>query len=193
MEFINLGRPMIIEDVRILRPDEYELLKAGIPKLKYKTTFEAALFTGMRYVELKRFQKHPEWVDEQERRIYLPKKAQKKHKQTVKERIIRLTPLGLQTVLYFLESDVKLPKHYSGWRENLRRWAVNVNLNPEGLGPKTTRKTWESWLFHTYPERQLEILQNQGHNLLTAFNHYANVAFTDIHRVGIKKYVDGWL
>jgi len=36
-----------------------------------------------------------------------------------------------------------------------------------GLSAKTFRKTWESWLLFSYPDKAMEIALSQGHTELT--------------------------
>jgi len=45
----------------------------------------------------------------------------------------------------------------------------------------------ESWPVFCYPHRQIEIIQNQGHTLLTAVQHY-----TEEDRRMMEKHVHGW-
>ena len=54
------------------------------------------------------------------------------------------------------------------------------------------RKTYESWLISSYPERKEEVFLSQGHNSLTALRHYVNLPFTESDRMEMKEYVDGW-
>ena len=65
-------------------------------------------------------------------------------------------------------------------------------LDPGGLGPKTFRKTWESWLVSSYPERLAEITMSQGHTILTSMGHYLNMPFTPEDKQGIRPYVEGF-
>jgi len=66
-------------------------------------------------------------------------------------------------------------------------------LNPEGLGPKTTRKTWESWLVLCYPEKTPHIFLSQGHNEMTALKHYVNLPFIGSDKEQAMKFVEGWI
>lgn len=43
---------LYVRDVRILTPQEYEKLKAVIPKESHKTIFDILIITGIRYAEL---------------------------------------------------------------------------------------------------------------------------------------------
>jgi len=72
---------------------------------------------------------------------------------------IKLSDKGRTIVRYFFKTK-PLPS-WSGWSHNLERWAEYSKLDPVGLGPKTTRKTWESWLVSSYPERFPEIVVSQ--------------------------------
>jgi len=44
--------------------------------------------------------------------------------------------------------------------ENLKRWS-GKSVGGNGVSTKTTRKTWEPWLFYYYGSR-IEIYQSQG-------------------------------
>lgn len=57
---------------------------------------------------------------------------------------------------------------------------------------KTTRKTMESWLTFYYPGRSLEIALSQGHTTVTSLRHYLNMPFTEVDRLQMKEYVEGW-
>ena len=112
----NGKSPVMRKGVRILRPDECKRLIDNIPKKEYKSMFRGLLFTGMRYIEMKRFQKHPSWYDGEF--INLPKESVHKHKRTQLERSVRLNPIGRMAVEHFL--DVKLPlPSYQSWNDNL--------------------------------------------------------------------------
>jgi integrase len=180
--------PILRNGVRILRPSEVRLIVDEI-KPDYQIMFKTLLLTGMRYVEAKRFQNNPEWYDGDF--INLPNGAMLKQKAKMSERSIRLNNLGRMLMPLFLNLKHDLPTRVS-WREDLRRWAVNVGLKPNGLCAKTTRKTWESWLMYYYPERRLEIVLNQGHTDATSVKHYLNMPFTESDKVAMGEYVSGW-
>lgn len=200
--------PIIKKGVRVLRPSECKDLVAAIPKMEMKTIFRCLLFTGMRYVELKRFQKHPSWFDGNF--INLPKDAVHKHKRVQLERSIRLNPIGRMAVEHFIQVKRPIPS-YQSWSSNLACWSYHANLtNSEKLNKKiqnshktlyrcphmsvkTTRKSWESWLVFYYPERLTEITLSQGHNVITAVQHYLNMPFTEHDKIDMKEFVDGWI
>ncbi|RLF58608.1 MAG: site-specific integrase [Thermoplasmata archaeon] len=184
----TMKNPILRNGVRILRPSEFRLIVDQI-KPDYQIMFKTLLLTGMRFVEAKRFQNHPEWFDGDF--INLPSSAMLKKKAKMSERSIRLNNLGRTLIPIFLNLQRDLPTRVS-WREDLRRWAINVGLEPDGLSAKTTRKTWESWLMFYYPERRLEIVLNQGHTDVTSIKHYLNLAFTNEDKVAMGEYVSGW-
>ena len=68
----------------------------------------------------------------------------------MKERYVILNPLGRMAINNFLMLKEELPSNQT-WRENMIRWAEGAGIDPIGLCPKTTRKTWESWLVFFYP------------------------------------------
>ena len=179
------------QKVRILRPWEAKKLIAAIPKHEYQTMFKALLFTGMRYIELKRFQKYPEWFDGEF--IHLPdQKATRKAKRKQKERWVRLNPRGQEIVRAFINIKKPLPS-YVDWTSDLGRWAKYAGISPEYLGPKTTRKTWESWLVFCFEHKLLHIVNSQGHTLATALKHYVNLPFTKEDEKDMSEFVGGWI
>ena len=179
------------QKVRILRPWEAKALDNAIPKYEYQMIFEALLYSGMRYVELERFQKYPEWFNGDF--IHLPSQlASRKAKRKQKERWVRLNPAGKKVIRSFLNVDKKLPS-YKDWTDDLCRWAKYANIDFTALGPKTTRKSWESWLVFTYENKTLQIFQSQGHTQMTALQHYLNMPFTDNDKLQMKEFVDGWI
>jgi len=183
-----MSKPILKSDVRILRPTEYERLREGARTLENKTRSDALLLTGLRYVEAQRLQSNPDWVDG--KFIHLPAFAQRKAKTTQKERWVRLSSKGA-TLLPFL-FRTKQPPTWKGWTQNVERWATNAGLDPVGLGPKTLRKTWESWLVSSYPERVLEVFLSQGHTQMTALSHHLGLPFTQTDKGAMLEYVSGW-
>lgn len=181
---------LVRNGVRILRPCEYQLLSHGL-KRHHKIFLDTLLFTGMRYIELQRFQDHPEWFDYCGF-IHLPTTAIRKQKRRQMERSVRLNPLGKQLIPFFLELDRSLPT-YQTWGENLKRWARNAGLDPSYLCAKTSRKSWESWLTFFYKDRLTEISLSQGHTTVTAMRHYLNVGFTVDDRIRMREFVEGWI
>jgi len=177
---------------RVFRPAEVrQLLKYGIPKLYHKTMFRALLYSGMRYVELQRFQDHPQWFDGEF--IHLPAwKASRKHKRKQPDRWVRLNNQGRQVIEYFLELDKKLPG-YKGWNKNLECWCRRAEISSVGVSAKCTRKTWESWLMFMYPNRIMDIVTSQGHTQTISIQHYCNMPFNDRDKVEIERFVEGWV
>lgn len=189
--------------VRIFRPYEFErLLNFGCLKLEHKTMLLSLLYTGMRYVELQRFQDHPNWYSPTDGFIHLPafviykdkicKGASRKAKRRQTDRWVRLNNMGKQAIEYFIKLDKPLP-NYNGWNANLKCWCKRAEINPTGVSVKSTRKTWESWLLFTYPTRILDVVGSQGHTTTISIQHYVNMPFTDEDKVGIKRYTEGWI
>jgi len=200
--------PIMRMGVRILRPGECKNLINAIPKQDYKTMFRALLFSGMRYIEMKRFQKYPSWFDGEF--IHLPKESVHKHKRTQLERSIRLNPIGRMAIEHFLQIKTPLPS-YQSWTNNLSCWSFHAELRESesyinkkkpvqpiqyrclGISSKTTRKTYESWLVYYYPNRVTEIILSQGHNQITSIKHYLNMPFNEHDKIDMKEFVDGWI
>jgi len=184
-----MAAPILKGGVRILRPCEYEALREAAKKLENQVKLDALLLTGLRYVEAQRLQMHPEWFDG--RFINLPEHAQRKWKRKQRERWVRLNPLG-QSILPFFFKAKRLPS-WKAWTLNLKRWAEWAGLDPVGLGPKTTRKTWESWLVTCYPQHLALICLSQGHTELTSLQYYLNMPFTEVDKLEMRKWVEGWV
>lgn len=182
--------PIMKGGVRILRPQEFRLIVEPL-KSDYQIMLKTLLLTGMRYVEARRFQNHPEWYDGDF--VNLPHGSMLKKKAKMSERSIRLNSLGKTLVPLFLNLDRKLPSR-SAWRGDLRRWASNVGLKPDGLCAKTTRKTWESWLIFYFGENRIMLIMNsQGHDRTTSISHYQGMPFTEKDKIDMKEYVEGWI
>lgn len=178
-------QPIIKEKVRILRPVEYTQFLQAVPHSK-QVLLNGLLLTGMRYVEAVALQANPQWIEGT-----FIKTVSNKAATRFKERWVHLSSTGQLLVPLFANSADKLPTRQT-WDENLKRWAVAAGVDPAGICSKTTRKTWESWLVFTYPERQTEIGQSQGHDSLTQARHYLNMPFTAQDKADMRKYVEGW-
>lgn len=186
----NLERPILKEgrkfQVRILRPSEYRALRASSEQ---PDLLDGALYTGMRYVELQRLQENPAWFDPVGF-VYLPRQAILKAKRTQLNRWVKLNPQGIKAVTKFLGAR-RLPTWLT-WSTWMREWAAKAGMEGRGLGPKTTRKTWESWLAFYYGQnRLLEIVQSQGHTSGTSLHHYLSMPFQTLDRQEMSYYVSG--
>ena len=189
-------RPILKEGkkwkVRVLRPSEYLLLRASCDQVDL---LDGALYTGMRYVELQRLQKNVAWYEpgapgSPTAFVYLPQAAILKAKRRQLNRWVKLNAPG-KTAVEKLLGTRELPT-WETWTTWIRKWAVDAGISPEGLGPKTTRKTWESWLaFYFGQNRLLEIVQSQGHTAGTSLHHYLSMPFLPGDRLEMKKFVQG--
>ena len=204
----NGKTPIMRKGVRILRPGECKRLVENIPKQEYRSIFRALLFTGMRYIEMQRFQNFPSWWDGEF--IHLPEESVHKHKRKQKERSVRLNPIGRMAVEHFLQIKIPMPS-YQSWNSNLACWGFHAELNKAemyhnmkkknkpveyrvpGLSCKCTRKTYESWLVYFYPTRITEIMLSQGHDQITSIKHYLNMPFNQHDKIDKKEFVDGWI
>ena len=182
--------PIILMGTRVLRPKEWKALLMGCPKIEYKTMLQTLLYTGMRYVELQRFQRKPQWFDGEF--VHLPEEASRKVQRKQKERWVRLNNQGRMMIQFFITIKKSVPT-YQSWNENLKCWARRIGLDDEGLSVKTTRKTWESWLMFYYPQQMPLITLSQGHTQLISLQHYLNMPFTEADRIEIRNYVEGWV
>jgi len=186
----DFKKPIIRQETRILRPREFQALLRAVPLLDQQTQLQCLLFTGMRYIEAKRFQTYPSWFDGDF--IHLPKEACLKKERTQQERWVRLNQQGKTVIRYFVQCKRPLPT-YQAWGMAMKRWGKAAGLDPLGLNSKTTRKTWESWLMFYYTNQIAHITLSQGHTQLISLQHYLNMPFTEIDRLEMKQFVEGWI
>ena len=177
--------------VRILTPMEFDKLSRAITKYDYKILLSIALYTGMRYVELRRLQRHPEWFLKDRNCIHLPKEAMKKKKRKMQDRYVYLVPASLNYLDMFFKIR-KLPR-IQQWNNLLKNWAFKANLGSEGISAKITRKTWESWLAISNKDKIEMVCMNQGHTQFIAIKHYLNLPFTDEEKQQICNRTAGWM
>lgn len=173
--------------VRIFRPDELRKFIDHIPKNEYKEKFEALLFTGARYTEIKRIYEDPKMFIGSSIHLISSKKKAKQ-----RERYIRLNPQGQRAVTYMLRSRKPYPRN-SAWNENLHRWAKRANIDEEGICTKSTRKTWECYLAISYPKSLEYVFLSQGHSTLTSLKFYMSVPFDREEIKEIKYFTEGWI
>ena len=187
IKILNNNHPIIKNGVRIFRPCEIKKIIDVIPKVDHKDKFEALLYTGARYNELRWLYRHPQ--NFYGNTILMPSlKPEARHK----ERYIRLNVNGQRAVMYFLRSKKNLPAH-PGWDENLRRWCQKAGIDPVGVCCKSTRKTWESWLVTMYPHNFEHIFLSQGHTDKVSLEYYLMLPFSDEDKEEMKFYTDGWI
>ena len=174
---------IIKSGVRILRPSEYREIR-NVVKRDRQVLLDSLLLTGMRYEELVRLRQNEEWFDGHF--VHLPLWAQKKAKRKQLERWIRLSIMGRAILPQLF--GISVPS-----RVALDKWLVYNFPLVKGISVKTFRKTWESWLLFSYPEKFVEIALSQGHDELTQLRHYANLPFLDKDRQEMKEFVEGWV
>ena len=188
--------------LRVLRPDEYDLIRNAVDNEPTRLLMDLLLYTGMRYIELCRVAEHQDWIREASRTIYLSNEAQLKVERKSPDRFVHLSREGWSAVsLFFMR--VKDPKAelYSrrGFTKLLKTHAKTAGVSSEGLSAKTFRKTYESWLVQSLviqgrqPSALSLIAQSFGHTETTAVSHYINLDFTalDIEKILVR--TAGWM
>jgi hypothetical protein len=176
------------DGTKVLTVEEYNRFINAIPE-PMKAIFEINTITGLRYIELQRLYENPQWYYKERNQIILPKEAQKKEKQKLPKRTIDKLPSTFSYVFSHF-TDGKKPPYRSSWNKDLARWSEKAGINPK-VGPKTPRKTIESWMLKTgIPE--IEIYSRQGHDPITSLKHYQSLSFTDYELRDIKKRLTEW-
>lgn len=182
--------PLIKQGSRILPPDEFVQLRKSL-KNTHQVLFDGLLATGMRGEEFWRFIQNPQWFDSDRGVIHLPRQASLKTRSKQRERDVHLTYWGLHAVERLFDNDID-PMSRVAWRMDLLRAAERAGMSIDGISPKMTRKTWESWLVTSYPSMTVQIALSQGHTTLTAMEHYLNLSFSPGEKDDMKRYVTGF-
>ena len=185
-----MEKPILKVNVRILRPSEFEQIM-GVLGSNRRAQLRGQLITGARYIENKYMQKNPQ-VWDGKKYILLPREGSSKKKSQWEERTIRLSNYGIRHIESFFDAD-PLPANQN-WDTNIKNWAEKAGFDDiTGLCAKTTRKTWEAWLFTAFEQYSPRILASQGHTQAVALKHYLNLPFYEKEKREIMKYVDGWI
>jgi len=188
------------QGARVLFPEDYVKLREQMP-VYYQIICDAALLSGMRPVELSRFQ--PSWYRGSRRVIVLPDGACLKEKCEYKSRTITLSLAGCDAFDRLASEKIKfkgkeipayemMPKRVA-FRDALIRYAAKAGIGIEGISPKMFRKTLVSWLVACYPEKQAYIQASMGHNQDTIVKNYLGLGFprTDVDTMR-NKYLNNW-
>ena len=176
------------DGTKVLTVEEYDRFITAIPE-SMKAIFEINTITGLRYIELQRLYENPQWYYKERNQIILPKEAQKEEKQKLPKRTVDKLPTTFSYVFsHFING--KKPPYRSSWNKDLARWSEKAGIKPK-VGPKTPRKTIESWMLKTgIPE--IEIYSRQGHDPITSLKHYQSLSFTDYEMRDIEKRLIEW-
>ena len=172
------------QGARVLFPTDDIKLHEHMP-IYYQIICDASLLSGMRPIELSRFQ--PSWYRGSRRVIVLPKGACLKDKCEYKERTITLSLAGCDAFDRLVSEKIKfkgkeipayemIPKRVA-FRDALIRYAKLAGIGTEGITPKMFRKTLVSWLIACYPEKSMYIQASMGHTSDTIVNNYLGLGF----------------
>ena len=172
----------------IFRPNEVRKLIHAIPKNENRERFEALLYSGCRYTELQEVHGKMDRIDGNSLKVKNTKALSKKMS---KYRYVMLNNPGIRAIEYYIRSPKPLP-NYVSWYDNLKRWCEKANIEPDGIGIKSTRKTWESYLVTIYPQLTERIFLSQGHTDLIALKHYLMIPFSKEDKEGMLYFVEGW-
>ena len=184
--------------IRILRPYEYSVFMSEVKNPKTKTIFACGLYTAMRYSEMIHLHNHPEWLREQTRCVDLPRFVEKKKKRKLRGRYVWLTQAGVEAVKAFLSLDSVPDDVTIYWKllqtakQNLEKNYLEHGVVSIGITPKSTRKSYESWLATTYQDKFHLIVLSCGHDTTTSINHYLNLPFNKTDVDDMEPFVSGW-
>ena len=177
---------------RVLTPTEYMAIYEASQKWENQVRLDLCLLTAGRYSELREFQVNRQWFEIDHNALHVKEHKKERLKRGIKDRYIHLSRKGVDMVKVFVNSGFTL-SNYAAMQANLIRWAQRANVSDEGLSIKCMRKTYESWLIATYPDKTLSVLQSTGHTQAVSMEHYANLPFTEKDLQLMKPYVEGWM
>ena len=188
------------QGARVLFPEDYEKMREHMPRY-YQLICDALLLSGMRPVEMSRFQ--PSWYRASRRVLELPKDACRKERCLYKTRTIKLSLRGCDAFDLLISEKTKfkrkevfayerIPERVA-FRDALKRYATLAGIGSDGITEKMFRKTLVSWLVACYPEKQAYIQASMGHNQDTIVQNYLGIVFTRDQIDAIKsKYLYQW-
>jgi integrase len=190
-------------------PEEYQRFREELND-QYKKMCDAALYSALRPVELRRLWKHPEWFDKTRRLLNLPKGSINK-KKAPQWRSVMLTLEGAIAIERFLALELEerplIVKTRTGtrkvmlvgptdsaWHQALTGAAERAGIDGGTVGvcPKMFRKTWLSWLVSAFEGKIARIAKSMGHSMKTLVDHYLGVGFTKAEQESIERKVSGW-
>lgn len=202
--------PHQLHGIRILTPHEYENLLDQVRTPSLVKLVQVLMLTGCRYAEIIRLKATPEYFSEADRSIWV---RSGKLKAKSPERYIPLTDAGTKAVRAFLDDARATYPGSALMGANLTAWAEKagfvpildgqmrdlcganvgkIRRNVYGMSVKTFRRTWENWLLTIYPDRIMDIMKSQGHDVTTSAVHYAGAVFSAEDVEQIREYVSGW-
>ena len=206
---------MEVKGTRVLRPGEMDRLREVMGKPSNRVVFDCLLFTGLRYAELTQVWEDPSRFDPSVKCLKIDNRKPKAAERAGDYRVVYLSDRGVEAVRDFIQLNKK-PSRYDLWLNNLKRWSHVAGMSPLGgmedgttseqmglekvpnvwgISVKTTRKTWECWLFCAFPDRADLIADSMGHSLEVSKKHYRKWfgAFTADEKAKIMEYTAGWL
>lgn len=176
------------QKIRIFVPEDLDALLAVIEKDHLRTLLSMCFWTGMRYVEIRRLHEHPEWVID-DKRIKLSREERQKPQRVAPERCVPIPSQIEGEIKYFFKN--KQPPSPQNWNKDLLRFAEKAGIGTEGVLPKSTRCSIESWMLAAgLPESW--ICLRQGHDKLTSLKPYQGIPFSEPEILEIKHRVGGW-
>lgn len=169
---------------RILSPSEYEQL-LSVLKVENRFKVETMLNTGMRYEELRRFEK--KFFNPKTRDITLSASITK----TKRGRCVQLTPTYSRMLEVFLSySDLDFPTRAT-MNVNLDRWCKKADI--WSVDCKTFRKTIETWLIYAGYDA-FKVAISQGHSTTVQIAHYQNMSSCLKNELDkVLKHTEGWM
>ena len=177
------------QKIRILAPEDLDALLGVIKKDHLRTLLSVCFWTGMRYVEVRRLHQNPDWVLEGRKQIKLNREAQQKPRRVAPERYVPIPPQLEGELKYFFKNQK--PPSPQNWNNDLTRFAELADMGEEGIMPKMTRASIESWMVAAgIPESW--ICLRQGHDKFTSLNYYQGIPFVESEILEMKHRLSGW-
>ena len=160
---------------RILRPVEYKKLRFNFDKSD-KTFFYGLLLSGMKL----------------DRKLIKLPEIRSKKRILIRQRSVKLSSTRITIIKNLQYSlDTNLVPDNQSYIKYLKRLAMKLNMDIEGLNLKCFRKTCESWLIASYPYRMEKVFLNKGHTTPATIKDYNNLPFRRDDMLEMKELVKG--
>lgn len=171
---------MMKNESRILMPSEWEVIYANLNPY-YQIICEAALFSGLRPSELRRYADYPRWRVGSA--IYLP--------YIQDSQISRVVPLSKEGRYAMEVFDITVKacgyRNRSNVHQALGRATIKANISHKGINETMFRETWLAWLTVCYPDQFDKIRLS-----MAAEPCYYNFVFPIGEIPKMVKYTSGW-
>jgi hypothetical protein len=194
----------LIDDVRILTPEEILSLYAQSEKPSSRSTFLYFLSTGFPYATGIKFQENlynPQLFNCQKRIINYYDENNWDRERTKRDRVIYLSFWDTMNLINHRSYIIKVDPAHNVLRKNLLYWASLTGMNPNGITFKCVKRTRFIYLLKSFPEYEDIIIKSENFNpeknsLInfesSGIDAYRSIQFNEKEMRHIRSLTCGW-